>query len=270
MSSMRTTLTSVCVSVRFGAALGHTREQAMDRPNRMLSLTPAHVALVHRKVEDIGPPPGQEIQTDSDYAEWVSRIAASQSRKDKPLHLFAYGSLIWRPEIEHVGEARGVLRGWHRSFCLRQYRFRGTPESPGLMLALDEGGECEGVIFELPSGDLEQQLDRLFRREFTVKPNTYTPCWMTVDTEAGPIEVLVFVMNRLSSLYAGNLAVENVAATLAKSCGHLGTGAEYLLNTVVQLEQRGIHDPYLWRLQELVAECIGTGPQSSISNIAAI
>ena len=50
---------------------------------------------------------------------------------------------------------------------------------------------------------------------------------------------------------------DEIADVLARSCGHLGTGAEYLLNTVTQLERRGMHDPGLWRLQELVAERIG-------------
>ncbi|MBO6718637.1 MAG: hypothetical protein JJ913_11830 [Rhizobiaceae bacterium] len=32
--------------------------------------------------------------------------------------------------------------------------------------------------------------------------------------------------------------------------------AEYLLNTVSQLDQLGLHDKNLWRLQELVAQRI--------------
>lgn len=229
----------------------------MDRGNRILSLTPAHVALVHREIRDAGPPPGQQSQTDDDYAEWVSRMAARHPAPDRPTQLFAYGSLIWRPEIEHIREQNGVLHGWHRSFCLRQFRFRGTPEAPGLMMSLDRGGDCHGVLFELPREDLETQLDRLFRREFTVKPNTNMPSWVTVETGAGPVPALTIVMNRASPLYAGDMPLEEIADILARSCGHLGTGAEYLLNTVTQLEARGLHDPSLWRLQELVAERIG-------------
>jgi cation transport protein ChaC len=44
-----------------------------------------------------------------------------------------------------------------------------------------------------------------------------------------------------------------VADVLAKACGHIGSGAEYLLNTVTHLEAKGIHDANLWRLQKLVA-----------------
>lgn len=229
----------------------------MSDGRRMLSLTQAHVARVHRQMEDLGQLPGLEPQTDADYADWVDRILATHPAPGMPTQLFACGSLIWRPEIEHLGERGGMLRGWHRSFCLRQWRFRGSLDFPGLMMALDRGGECQGVLFELPDRDLEGQLHRLFRREFTIKPNTNMPCWLDVETDAGTVPALVFVMNRDSPQYAGDLTPEDVADVLARACGHLGTGAEYLLNTITQLEARGMHDPGLWLLQELVAERIG-------------
>jgi cation transport protein ChaC len=63
-------------------------------------------------------------------------------------------------------------------------------------------------------------------------------------------------MNRASPLYAGRQSLEAVADVLARACGHGGTGAEYLLNTVSHLEAKGIRDSNLWRLQRLVAERI--------------
>lgn len=63
-------------------------------------------------------------------------------------------------------------------------------------------------------------------------------------------------MNRGSPYYAGRLPLDDVARTLATACGHWGSGAEYLMNTVTHLENRGIHDSNLWRLQRLVAEQI--------------
>ena len=47
--------------------------------------------------------------------------------------------------------------------------------------------------------------------------------------------------------------LDAVADVLARSCGHWGSGAEYLLNTVSHLEAKGIRDSNLWRLQRLVA-----------------
>lgn len=74
-----------------------------------------------------------------------------------------------------------------------------------------------------------------------------------MQTQTGPVKALGFVMNRASAYYAGRLPLEDVARTLSIACGHWGSGAEYLLNTVTNLEARGIHDSVLWRLQKLLA-----------------
>ncbi|TAG22653.1 MAG: gamma-glutamylcyclotransferase, partial [Rhodobacterales bacterium] len=196
--------------------------------------------------------PGVLQQTDADYAVWVDVILKDHPAPGQPIQLFAYGSLIWKPEIEHRTERPAVAKGWHRSFCLKTHRFRGTPDQPGLMMALDRGGQCRGVVLELPREDPAVQLDRLFRREFTVKPINSMPQWITVRTTAGPATALAFVMNRASPAYA-RLPLAEQAAMLARACGHWGSGAEYLLNTVTHLQARGIHDRGLWDLQRLVA-----------------
>ncbi|MEK1890647.1 MAG: gamma-glutamylcyclotransferase, partial [Phyllobacterium sp.] len=86
-------------------------------------------------------------------------------------------------------------------------------------------------------------------REFKYKPANSMPRWITVETTSGPTPALGFVMNRASPLYAGNLSLVVVADVLAQAWGHVGSGAEYLLNTVTHLEAKGIQDRNLWRLQ---------------------
>src|SRR5262249_14213474 len=110
------------------------------------------------------------------------------------------------------------------------------------MMALDRGGQCSGVLYELPSHDFAGQFAKLFRREFTYKPANSVPRWLTVGTASGPVPALAFVMNRASPLYAGRLSLEEVADILSRACGHWGTGAEYLLNTVSHLEGKGLVD----------------------------
>ena len=226
---------------------------------RQMSLTAAHVARVTRPVADAGAAAG-DLHSDADYAERVQMILTSHPAPDQPTRLFAYGSLIWKPEIHHVAEARARAHGWHRSFCLRQTRFRGSHDFPGLMMALDRGGSCRGMLYTLPDHDLPGQLDRLFRREFTVKPITNMPRWIMVDVQGQRQPALAFVMNRASANYAGRLSPEAVADVLAHACGHIGSGAEYLFNTVSHLEAKGIHDAGLWQLQNLVAARIGSHP----------
>jgi glutathione-specific gamma-glutamylcyclotransferase len=124
------------------------------------------------------------------------------------------------------------------------------------MMSLDRGGQCPGIVFRLPGDDLGKQLDKLVRREITVKPPNNIPRWITVQTEQGPLRAIAFVMNRQSRFYTGRPPPAKVADVLAKACGQWGSCAEYLHNTVAHLEEQGIRDRNLWRLQVLVAERI--------------
>jgi len=219
---------------------------------RTMSLTEELVARCFRTVEDAGPDPEAAHLDDRDYEEMLDLFEA-QLPASEPLWLFGYGSLIWKPEIDHVEERVAVARGWHRSFCMNMTRWRGTRESPGLMMALDRGGQCKGVAFRLTDGDRCQKLDRLLRREVTLKPTSYHPRLLNLTSVEGSLKALAFVINRKGTTYTGPLSEGEVVERLATSCGHWGSGADYLYNTVKNLEARGIHDTHLWRLQELVA-----------------
>ncbi|HZW20308.1 gamma-glutamylcyclotransferase [Noviherbaspirillum sp.] len=222
---------------------------------RRMALTAELVALVHRAIDDPGPLPGVAYQSDADYDAMVDGLLrVHPNRQDA--WLFAFGSLIWKPECEHVEERLGTAYGWHRSFCFQIRRYRGTPECPGLMMSLDRGGRCKGLLYRLPGDTVREQLHKLCRREITVKPANTVARWITVASDAGPLQAIAFVMSRESKSYVGKLAPEQIAETLARACGHWGSGAEYLFNTVSRLEEHGIHDQYLWRLQQLVAERI--------------
>ena len=135
----------------------------MSLNNKPMALTPELVARVERTERDTSPEPGLTRLNDEDY----DGIAEGLLRQFSPttFWLFAYGSLIWKPEFTSLEHRRGVAYGWHRSFCLELKSWRGTPEVPGLMLALDRGGCCEGVVYRLPDNDHHDQLRRLLRRE---------------------------------------------------------------------------------------------------------
>lgn len=223
---------------------------------RALELTPELVARTRRVIADAGPDPNTRYFTDEDYDAVVAEMLARRPA-GTPLWLFAYGSLIWNPEVDHLEERPGIAHGWHRAFCFRIPRGRGTPETPGLMMAMDRGGQCRGVLFRLDDRTLEAALGKLFRREFTVKPQNNLPRWIRVYTQDGPpVQAIAFVMNRQSPAYLGRLEPEAVAEVLAVACGHRGSGAEYLYNTVAHLIERGIYDRNLMRLQALVARKI--------------
>jgi cation transport protein ChaC len=103
---------------------------------------------------------------------------------------------------------------------------------------------------------VEANLGKLVRREMSAKPPTNVPRWIRIETDDGPVRAIAFVLDRKGRVYAGKVSPEETASLLAKACGHWGSCAEYLHNTVMHLEERGIHDRNLWRLQALVAERI--------------
>lgn len=225
----------------------------MARIARPLSLTPAHVAFIHRHVEETDHAPGLQRAGDVEFAEWTARVLAKDPDPGAPLRLFVYGSLIWKPEVAHETEEAALLHGWHRSFCLLLLGFRGTPECPGLMMAIDRGGACKGLVLTLSPGDKAAQVDKLMRRELPFSPPGNLPLWVRPRTQSGPVSALAFVANRRSPRYAGRRSMDRVADVLAEACGYGGTGAEYLMQTVSHLEARGIHDGLLWQLQAKVA-----------------
>lgn len=221
-----------------------------------MALTADLIARVARVVEDAGPSPGAVYLTDEDYEITVRNMLAQAPPGD--IWLFGYGSLLWKPACEVAESRAGNVRGWHRAFCIRLARFRGTPDRPGLMMGLDRGGRCRGMAFRLPTDQARTSLDALFRREMVVKPGSNVPRWLAVETEDGPIRALGFVINRRSPHYAGRMAPDDVADIVATAAGHWGSCADYLHNTVSHLEALDIHDRNLWRLQALVAEKIAS------------
>ena len=136
---------------------------------------------------------------------------------------------------------------------MEQKRWRGSPQQPGLMMALEKEGCCTGVVFRLPDGERREHIRKLVGREISMREDLGMVRWVTVRTDDGPVRALVFWAGPKGDGILLGLPLERVAWVLARACGHLGSCASYLYNTVVKLEEFGIHDRNLWRLQELVA-----------------
>jgi cation transport protein ChaC len=224
-----------------------------------MRLTKELVDRVSRVEPDEGYEAHVEVFSEADYEEHLSRFLA-ETAPHSGIWVFAYGSLIWKPGFTHVETRSGFAYGWQRSFCLKITRFRGTRARPGLMMQLDRGDVCEGLLMRLPPGEEIAELHGLWRREMTAKPPGNLPRWIDVTTGPETIKAIAFTANPARDNYVCGLPANEVADTLATAAGHWGTGAEYLWNTVNALEEAGIHDPHLWELQELVAERIAALP----------
>jgi cation transport protein ChaC len=220
--------------------------------SRTLHLTEDHVARVTREVPVFSIPSTFTPAGEDDCAAFADRYMAE--RPEGPLHIFAYGSLIWNPTFEAAGRRRAVAWGWHRQFALRMRGFRATPEAPGLMMTLLSGGRCVGISMEVPDGAEWDVLRDAARREFPFVESMEHCRWLRLDTHDGPLRALTFWAGPTGEGVHRGLSLPEAAARIARACGPRGSNAEYLRNTVAALEAHGIRDRNLWKLQRLVAE----------------
>lgn len=167
------------------------------------------------------------------------------------LRVFAYGSLMWRPDFPFIDLQPAVLYGYHRSFCITSTHYRGSTEHPGLVLGLDRGGQCQGRVYRVAPEDAELAADYLHRREMIT--GVYIPRLLKVRLPAGDaVTALSFVADRHHPQYAGKLTADEVVARIRDAVGVMGPNVDYLRNTVRHLEEMGIGDCALHRVLRLL------------------
>jgi cation transport protein ChaC len=162
------------------------------------------------------------------------------------LWVFGYGSLVWNPGFPHAERVRARLPGFARTFCMRSIHHRGTPEDPGLVLALDPhpGQACEGLAFRVEPGEEGGTLATLRERELV--SSAYVEETHEVDLEDGRrVEALTYVVDTVHEQYCGGLDLETQAQIIARAHGGRGPNTEYLWNTAAHLAELGIPDPDL-------------------------
>jgi len=169
------------------------------------------------------------------------------------LWVFGYGSLIWEPGFAFDERVVGILRGFRRAFCMSSIVYRGTPDAPGLVLALDRdpAGACAGVAYRVDGPAGQEVLAYLRERELV--SYAYAEAWLPVELAGGgAVEAVAYVSNPSHAQYRGGLGLEEQADVIARARGPRGSNADYLFNTIDSLVALGLDDPHLLRLAELV------------------
>jgi cation transport protein ChaC len=169
------------------------------------------------------------------------------------LWVFGYGSLMWDPGFHFCEVRLATLPGHRRRFSCRTQMGRGSPECPGLMLALEPGADdCAGLAFRIHGPLAAQESALLWRREMI--RGLYRPLLLPVQTPQGAVEALVFRANDGHRDHVGELPLDETAAMIARAAGVLGSNRQYLEQLVWQLEHLGLDDPYLMRLYARVRQ----------------
>jgi cation transport protein ChaC len=176
--------------------------------------------------------------------------ALIERNSDEAVWVFGYGSLIWNPLMRFAERRLAKVRGYHRGFYLWSKINRGSPDRPGLVLALDRGGSCCGVAYRLHADHVMEEFKLLWRREMLAA--AYLPRWVDAHTDSGTVNAITFVIDRATPGYTGRLSDEDIVTTALGAHGHYGSCADYLLQTATSLEQHGISDQRMRRLARLL------------------
>jgi glutathione-specific gamma-glutamylcyclotransferase len=173
------------------------------------------------------------------------------------LWIFAYGSLMWRPDFQYVQARRARLTGWHRRFCIVSRYYRGSAENPGLLLGLDRGGTCEGIAYRIAADRAREVLSYLRIREQisgVYREARVAIALHPIEDGAAPARqtAVVFLAEPAHPSFMPRLAMAQQARILANARGSTGSNFEYLANTVSELNRMGIRERELERLLALI------------------
>ena len=167
------------------------------------------------------------------------------------LWVFGYGSLIWRPDFDHLERYPARLIGAHRALCVFSHVHRGTPERPGLVLGLDFGGACRGVAYRVAANKRANTIAYLRAREqaTSVYRETLRSVTLLIEPERR-VNALVYMIDRGHKQYAGRLDLATQMHLVRQGHGQSGPNREYVLSTVRALEALGLYDRDLHLLAE--------------------
>lgn len=185
------------------------------------------------------------------------REALSPWKPGTPFWIFAYGSLMWNPRFTWDARHVATIRGYHRSFRLWSRINRGTPERPGLVLTLECGGSCRGLVYRISPDLVQEQIQLIWKREMTY--GSYRPRWLNCAVGGETLRALCFTVNRESSGYAGPIPENVMVEAIASAAGAYGPAHDYLFKTTETLRQHGIRDERVEHLAHLVRHRLAIG-----------
>lgn len=211
----------------------------------------------------------------------MDRAAGFRTAGDEQadLWVFAYGSLMWRPGFPFVEVARARVTGYSRRFCVASVHHRGTAARPGLVLGLDRGGVCDGLVYRVAASEARATLAYLREREQV--NGVYREVRIEAEIAAedrnrgrASVVAVAYLVERAHPSYVGRLPLARQARLIAGARGLSGVNLDYLVNTMRHMRQLGIREPELERLLGFVGavlercrspscRCSAAGPASA-------
>ena len=173
--------------------------------------------------------------------------------------VFGYGSLMWRPDFDHLERQPALLEGYSRAFCRLSFRHRGTPENPGMVLGLVEGGQCQGYAFRFSEENRSAILEKLDEREGTGYRRERLEIRIQSNGTVSTAEAFVYLPIKSHPTHAPDLTELEQARLIASGKGISGTARDYLKDLIRMLAEMNVQEPALNRLLATVENMKNNG-----------
>lgn len=174
---------------------------------------------------------------------------------DGPVWLFAYGSLIWRPDIPVLDERAAQAPGWMRRFWQGSHDHRGTPTAPGRVVTLvaHDDQSCDGVAYRLDQSVIRQTFEALDHRE----KNGYERATIALRGDDGlAFQAVTYLAPPGNFAWLGDAPLAHMAAQIAQSHGPSGANRDYLFGLAAALRARSLCDEHVFSLELAVRQQI--------------
>ena len=211
---------------------------------------------------------------DSELGIWKNNnIPWSSTAKEipRPLWIFGYGSICWKPSFPFAERADALITGFIRRFWQQSTDHRGTPESPGLVMTLISKSDAEsmdyrtfptddnvqGVAYRIPEDEIEGVVKDLDFREKGGYSRMITEITLKrKDGRSETVDGLVYVA-KTDNPHFKYQAMEQCARIIAKSVGPSGKNTDYLYRLDRYLIDHDIEDQYIRTLAQMVRIVVG-------------
>lgn len=184
--------------------------------------------------------------------------------KAPPVWLFAYGSLLWRPDFAFTARVRGYVCGWSRRFWQGSTDHRGVPGAPGrvVTLAPTDTERCFGLAYRLDESNREATLEALDVRERGGYERHEIEFHCDDTGWSGMLPALMYLAGPQNPSYLGSAPLERIAEQARRARGPSGTNVDYVLRLHTTLTGLGIFDPHVSELSTLL-----DGAESSFARV---